>query len=128
MQLVREILSRSNGWSYKARHRRLAELIRGWVGYLRLADMIGRREGIDGWVHRRIRSVCWKSRKRLRTSCKTPRRLGVGHDEARRWSCSQKGYWHISKSNVLDVALGNAKPSEFGRPFLIGLYLEVRVR
>ena len=58
----------------------------------------------------------------------TPRRLGVGHDEARRWSCSQKGYWCISKSNVLDVVLSNAKPSEFGRPFLIGLYLEVRVR
>jgi len=125
---VREILSRSNGWSYDKRRKRLAELIRGWVGYFRLADMKDKLEDIDGWMRRRIRSVYWRNWKRVRTKYAALRRLGIGHDEARKWSCSQKGYWRISKSNVLNVALNNAKLSELGWPSFTGLYLQVRVR
>jgi hypothetical protein len=44
---VREILSRSNGWSLDYRRHRLSSLVNGWVGYFRLADMRGLLRGLD---------------------------------------------------------------------------------
>lgn len=122
---VREILARSNGWSHEWRRTRLAQLVRGWVGYFRLADMRGFLRQLDEWVRRKVRCVYWKSWKRVRTKRRALMRLGVPEGVARAWSNSRKAYWRVAGSGVLDRALDNAKLAELGWQSFLQRYLEV---
>jgi group II intron reverse transcriptase/maturase len=122
---VREILARSNGMSLDWRRTRLAQLVRGWVGYFRIADMRGFLRELDKWVRRRIRSVYWKCWKRVRTKFRALGRLGVDRGQAWEWANSRKAYWRVAGSPILAEALGNAKLEELGWQMFYPRYLEV---
>ena len=123
---VREILSRSNGWSLDHRRYRLRCLVYGWVGYFRLADMRGLLRRIDEWVRRKIRCVYWKCWKRVRTKFRALVRLGVGRGQAWQWANSRKAYWRVAGSNILDWALDNSKLEELGWTLFYPRYLQVK--
>ena len=123
---VREILSRSNGWSLDLRRHRLRCLVNGWVGYFRLADMRGLLRRIDEWVRRKVRCVYWKCWKRIRTKFRALVRLGVGRGQAWQWANSRKDYWRVAGSGILDRALGNAKLEELGWTLFYPRYLQVK--
>ena len=123
---VREILSRSNGWSLDYRRHRLRSLVNGWVGYFRLADMRGALRELDSWVRRKIRCVYWKCWKRVGTKFRALVRLGVGRGRARQWANSRKAYWRVAGSGVLDRALSNAKLEELGWTTFYQRYLELQ--
>jgi hypothetical protein len=123
---IRETLSRSSGRSYEWRMGRLREIVNGWVGYFRLADMRNRLRDLDKWLRRKIRCLYWKNWKRIRTRYRELRRLGMGHDDAFSWACSRKGCWRIAGSAVLSRALNNAKLEELGWPSFLGRYLEMQ--
>ena len=122
---VREILSRSNGWSLDFRRYRLRCLVHGWVGYFRLADMRGTLRRLDEWVRRKIRCVYWKCWKRNRTKFRALVRLGVGRGQAWEWANSRRAYWRVAGSGILDRALGNAKLEELGWTLFYPRYLQV---
>ena len=122
---VREILSRSNGWSLDHRRYRLRCLVYGWVGYFRLADMRGLLRRIDGWIRRKIRCVYWKCWKRTRTKFRALVRLGVSRGQAWEWANSRKAYWRVAGSGILDRALNNAKLEELGWALFYNRYLQV---
>ena len=107
------------------RRTRLAQLVRGWVGYFRIADMRGFLRELDKWVRRRIRSVYWKCWKRVRTKFRALVRLGVDRGQAWEWANSRKAYWRVAGSPVLAEALGNAKLGELGWQMFCPRYLEV---
>ena len=123
---VREILSRSNGWSLDHRRYRLRCLVYGWVGYFRLADMRGLLRRIDGWVRRKIRCVYWKCWKRVRTKFRALVRLGVDRGQAWQWANSRKAYWRVAGSGILDWALDNSKLEELGWTLFYPRYLQVK--
>ena len=123
---VREILSRSNGWSLDYRRHRLRSLVNGWVGYFRLADMRGALRELDSWVRRKIRCVYWKCWKRVGTKFRALVRLGVGRGRARQWANSRKAYWRVAGSGILDRALSNAKLEELGWTTFYQRYLELQ--
>ena len=120
---VREILSRSNGWSLDYRRYRLRCLVNGWVGYFRLADMRGLLRRIDEWVRRKVRCVYWKCWKRVRTKFRALTRLGVSRGQAWEWANSRKAYWRVAGSGILGRALGNAKLEELGWALFYPRYL-----
>lgn len=111
---VRVILSRSNGLSFDARKAKLKSLVYGWVGHFLLADMKKLLKGIDKWVRRKIRCVCWKAWKRIRTKYRALRRFGIDHDQAYQWANTRKSYWRTAKSPVLHRTLTDAKLTELG--------------
>jgi group II intron reverse transcriptase/maturase len=123
---VREILSRSNGWSLDHRRYRLRCLVYGWVGYFLLADMRGLLRRIDEWVRRKIRCVYWKCWKRVRTKFRALVRLGVGRGQAWQWANSRKAYWRVAGSGILDWALDNSKLEELGWTLFYPRYLQVK--
>ena len=123
---VREILSRSNGWSLDHRRYRLRCLVYGWVGYFRLADMRGLLRRIDEWVRRKIRCVYWKCWKRVRTKFRALMRLGVDRGQAWQWANSRKAYWRVAGSSILDWALDNSKLEELGWTLFYPRYLQVK--
>jgi RNA-directed DNA polymerase len=39
----------------------LAPIVRGWIGYFRLAEAKGIFEELDGWMRRRLRCILWRT-------------------------------------------------------------------
>ena len=120
---VRGILARSNGMSLDWRRTRLAQLVRGWVGYFRIADMRGLLRSLDEWVRRKIRCVYWKCWKRVRTKFRALVRLGVARGQAWQWANSRKAYWRVAGSGILCRALNNSKLAELGWALFYPRYL-----
>jgi len=54
---LRDLTSRSNGWSNEFRATRITQFIRGWVNYFQLADMKTILIETDEWLRRRIRAI-----------------------------------------------------------------------
>ncbi|MBO7674332.1 MAG: group II intron reverse transcriptase/maturase [Atopobiaceae bacterium] len=123
---VREILSRSNGWSLDWRRHRLRCLANGWAGYFRLADMREALRNLDMWVRRKIRCVYWKCWKLPRTKLRALARLGVAPEQAWQWANSRKSFWRIAGSPVLGTALNNSKLEELGWALFYPRYLELQ--
>lgn len=115
---VKEVTSRSNGWSLDYRRKRLSWLVNGWVSYFRLADMTKLLRSVDEWLRRRIRCVYWKCWKKISTKYKALMKLGVSRNLAWQWANSRKAYWRIAGSAILARALNNTKLDELGWEFL----------
>jgi group II intron reverse transcriptase/maturase len=111
---IRQITSRSNGWSLDYRRHCLKMLVNGWVNYFKLAKMTKKLAKTDEWCRRRIRMVYWKQWKKVRTKLKALVKLGVSKNQAWQWANSRKAYWRIAGSWVLSRTLGNAKLNELG--------------
>lgn len=104
---IRELTSRSNGWSNDRRIKRLRSYIIGWVNYYKIADMKSLLSKIDEWMRRRIRMVFWKQWKRVRTKRKMLKALGYSKQKALEFANTRKGYWRVSNSPILTKPLSN---------------------
>ena len=124
---LKDLTSRSNGWSNERRKESLQQFIRGWVQYFKLADMKMLLVEIDQWLRRRIRMVIWKQWKRTRTKLKNLIKLGVNKSKAWEWANTRKGYWHIANSFILSTTITSDRLSTAGYLFLSDYYRKVRV-
>lgn len=61
----------------------LKPLLRGWVGYFRMADVRSSFEQLDMWLRRRLRCILWRQWKRPRTRAKELMRRGLDATRAR---------------------------------------------
>jgi RNA-directed DNA polymerase len=104
---LRLLTSRSNGWSMDARIYRLNLLIRGWVNYFGLADMLYLCQRLDEWLRRRLRMCFWKQWKKVKTKHAFLVRLGISTDKAWEYANTRKGYWHIANSWILACSITN---------------------
>ena len=57
---VRELTGRSWGVSMKYRLKKLAQYLRGWMGYFGISEEYRPIPEIDGWIRRRVRLCYWK--------------------------------------------------------------------
>lgn len=122
---IKELTSRSNGWSNEYRIKKLRQYIQGWVNYFRIADMKQLVRTIDKWMRRRIRMIYWKQWKRVRTRIKMLEHLGIEKWKAVRFANTRKGYWRISNSPILALSLGNKTLSKEGFLFFSEYYERV---
>ena len=63
--------------SMELRAIKLKQLIVGWIGYFRLADMKGTLRELDEWLRRRLRLCYWKQWKKIKTKYYNLVNLGV---------------------------------------------------
>ena len=49
----------------------LTPVVRGWIGYFRLAEVKGIFEELDGWLRRKLRCILWRQWKRPCTRAKS---------------------------------------------------------
>lgn len=66
------------------------------------------------WLNHRFRQLIWKRWKRVRTRYRWLRKLGVDHDEALKLAASRKGYWHLSRSEMMHRAVPNKTLTRWG--------------
>ena len=111
---VREILTRSNGWSTERRIKALNSSIIGWVNYFGLADMKNLASSLDEWSRRRLRMCIWKQWCKIKTRHDNLVKLGIDNNKAWEFANTRKGYWRISNSPILNRTLTNEYLNKLG--------------
>jgi len=122
---IRELTSRSNGWSNEYRKLKLKQFITGWVQYFKLAGMKTKLQDIDEWMRHRIRALIWKQWKKTKTKYKNLRKLGISHSGAYKVANTSKGYWRAVEGVVVKTALTNDRLRQSGYVFFSDYYQKV---
>lgn len=74
------------------------------------------------WLNHRLRQLIWKRWKKSRTKYKMLRKYGIGHEDAMKLANSRKGYWRISRSEILHRAITKEKLTKWGLKDITLLY------
>ncbi len=93
---VRELSNRNRGRSLPKVARDLAEYLRGWREYFKLAETPGIFSGLDKWIRHRLRCLQLKQWKRGRTVFRELRAHGMSVDAAAMVAANTRRWWHNS--------------------------------
>ncbi len=104
---IRLLTGRSWGVSMGYRLRKLADYIRGWMGYYGLSEHYRPVPELGHWLRRRIRMCYWKQWRRCRKRVRELLRLGCFKRQAIMTALSRKSYWHISKTLATQSGMTN---------------------
>ena len=104
---LRKLTGRSWGVSMAYRFYRLAQYIRGWMGYFGISDYYRPIPEIDQWLRRRVRMCYWKQWRYVRTKVKNLLSLGTGKRQAILTAISSKSYWHLSRTLATQTGMTN---------------------
>jgi RNA-directed DNA polymerase len=104
---VRELTGRSWGVSMQHRLHKLAQYVRGWMGYFGLSQYYRPIPELDEWLRRRCRMCYWKQWRRARTKVRHLLALGTDLRSAIRTAISRKGYWHLARMLATQVGMTN---------------------
>ena len=75
---MRELTGRSWGVSMHYRLTKLAQYVRGWMGYFGISQYYRPIPELDEWLRRRVRMCYWKQWRRARTKVRHLLALGTG--------------------------------------------------
>ena len=79
---IKEITRRSDGRGYEWKKRKLAQTLKGWVNYFKLADMKSYLARVDEWKRTRLRMFIWKSWKTIGNKYRNLRKCGTDRKNA----------------------------------------------
>jgi RNA-directed DNA polymerase len=115
---LKDMLRRGRGRSIARTVADLAPVVRGWIGYYRLAEAKGIFEELDGWMRRRLRCVLWRQWKRRPTRAKRLMQRGLKEDRAWRSAYNGRGPWWNAGASHMNEAFKTAFFANLGLPSL----------
>lgn len=115
---VREITSRSGGRSLPQVCEALGRYLRGWKEYFKLAETPGIFASLDGWIHRRLRTLQLKQWKRGRTAYRELRRCGLPKWLAVKGAGFGRRWWWAAGLGAMNTALPGDYIERLGVPRL----------
>ena len=104
---VRKLTGRSWGVSMAYRFHKLAQYVRGWMGYFGISDYYRPIPDIDQWLRRRVRMCYWKQWRYARTKIKNLLGLGTSKRQAILTAISSKSYWRLSRTLATQTGMTN---------------------
>lgn len=119
---IRELTSRKQGRTIKEILSRLKRYTTGWLGYYSQADMGNRLKRLNEWIRRRIRQICWKQWKGIKSRHDNLKKLGIEEGKAWEWANSRKGYWRVAGSWILTRTLTNKYLASLGYDDIVERY------
>jgi RNA-directed DNA polymerase len=105
---VRKLTGRSWGVSMAWRFHKLAQYLRGWMGYYGISQYYRPIPELDEWLRRRVRMCYWKRWRWARTKVRHLLALGTGRRAAILTAISSKSYWHLSRTLATQTGMTNA--------------------
>jgi RNA-directed DNA polymerase len=105
---VRRLTARSWGVSMAWRLHKLAQYLRGWMGYFGISQYYRPIPELDEWLRRRVRMCYWKQWRWARTKVRHLLALGTGKRAAILTAISSKSYWHLSRTLATQTGMTNA--------------------
>ena len=106
-QRVKELTGRSWGVSMEFRLAKLAEYLRGWMGYFGISEYYRPIPEIDHWLRRRVRMCYWKQWRYCRTKVRELTKLGTYLKTAISAGMSRKGPWRLSRTLATQTGMNN---------------------
>jgi hypothetical protein len=117
-QNVREITARSGGRSLPQVAKQLGAYLRGWREYFKLADTPGIFGALDGWIHRRLRTLQLKQWKRGRTARRALRARGLPEWLVQKGGGFGRRWWWAAGLGAMHTALSGEHIERLGVPRL----------
>ena len=111
---LKNLTKRNRSISLSERIKQINPVVRGWINYFRIADMKKVIHHIGGHLRRRIRCIIWKQWKTCNNRYKNLVKLGITEGAAKGLSYTRKSYWHVSRTNTIELALSNKRLSDKG--------------
>jgi RNA-directed DNA polymerase len=105
---LRQAFHRGRGRNLGVQLRDLAAVLRGWVGYYRLAQVQGIFEDLDQWIRRKLRAILWRQWKRWSTRLRELRRRGLDVRRAARSALNGHGPWWNAGASHMHEAVPTA--------------------
>lgn len=102
---IRQITRRNRGVPLSRMISELNSLLTGWVTYFRYAACRSHLQRLDEWLHRKLRCVRLKQRKRAKPMADFLRHLGVPPWRAWLLALSGKGWWRKAGSPSANEAM-----------------------
>jgi len=101
---VRELTSRSKGWSFKQVVATLRRYLLGWRAYFRLAETPSVFAELDGWIRRRLRALIIKQCKHGPKLFRVLRARGVAKRDAAGAAAHCRRWWATAAHHALNTA------------------------
>lgn len=111
---VRQITKRNRGIKLEEIVRQLNIVLIGWIGYFRFTEYLSQLKRLDGWIRRKLRCYRLTQRKRSWSIAKFLMKLGVPERIAWSTAGSSKGWWRLSRTPAINMALNNTWFDKFG--------------
>ena len=124
---IRKLTSRKWSVAMEYRLHKLAQLMKGWVQYYKMANMKSMTKDMDQWTRRRLRAIRWKEWKSAKAKHDNLVRLGVDYSKAWEYAGTRKKYWRIAGSWILATSLTNQYWQNQGYKDFSSYYLSVKV-
>ena len=108
------------GWGEARKYQRsgLGRYLRGWKEYFKLAETPGIFASLDGWIHRRLRTLQLKQWKRGRTAYRELRRCGLPKWLAVKGAGFGRRWWWAAGLGAMNTALPGDYIERLGVPRL----------
>lgn len=104
---IRKLTGRSWGVSMEYRYEKLAEYLRGWMGYFGISEYYTPIPEIDHWLRRRMRMCYIKQWRWCRTKVRELTKLGVKLRPAISIGLSRKGPYRLAKTFATQSGMTN---------------------
>ena len=124
---LKDLSSRRSVQNIKASLARIKVYARGWLNYYGIASMKNNIEDINGWLYHRIRMCIWKQWKKPRTKVGNLIKMGVPEDLAYQAVNSRRGYWFITHTLAINMAMTKERLINRGFYDLATAYQSVHV-
>ena len=118
-QRIRELTRRTRGCTLENVIGELTRYLRGWLGYFGFCETQSVLRDLEGWLHRRLRSLMWKRWKRGTVRFRELRKRGVSHSLAAQSAGSNHNVWRLSRSPALSFAFPGKFWKSLGLPSLV---------
>ena len=89
------------------RFKKLAQYVRGWMGYYGISEDYRPVPELDQWLRRRVRLCYWKQWRKVRTKVRNLLALGTSKRQAIMTGLSSKSYWHLSRTLATQTGMTN---------------------
>ena len=86
---------------------KLAEYLRGWMGYFVISELYQPTPEFDHWLRRRVRMCYWKQWRYCRTKVRELTKLGTFLRTAILVGLSRKGPWRLSRTLATQSGMTN---------------------
>ena len=101
--------------------------MRGRLNYYGIADMKKLINGLNQWLYHRIRMCIWKHWKKPRTKIHNLQKLGVPFDLAYQAGNCRRGYWWMTNTLAVKMAMTKERLIRFGFYYVAEAYQSVHV-
>lgn len=114
--------SRKHPGKFEEITKKINQVTVGWINYYGVSRMKHFIIETRKWLNHRLRQLIWKRWKKPKTRYSMLRKYGIKHDDAMKLANSRKGYWHISKSEILHQAITKERLTKWGVKDISQLY------